>query len=144
MTFRPGLHLGKVVARDHDMPEESLPLPAVRQDIAFRIGSLAGLKAAEGFVHGDYQQRHLLHMPLVRIEDARRLSVIDVESSRPTRVLEEIDAENELLHEWFVSTAPKWQRPLAEEAYQDGFSAARAHAPSVLGDAIREALRDIS
>ena len=142
MTFRPGLYLGRAVTGNQDTAEESLPLSEVRKDIAYRLGSLAGLKAAEGFVHGDYQQRHLLHMPLVEVEDQRRLSVIDVESSCPSQAAK-VTKENEALRKWFMSTAPRWQRPSVEEAYQDGFSTAHAHAPLVLHDAIREAHRDI-
>ena len=76
MTFRPGHHLGKVLSSNYDRTD-SLPAVEVRQDVAYRIGSLAGLKQVEGFVHGDYDQRHLLHTPLITPEDTRRLSIID-------------------------------------------------------------------
>lgn len=144
MTFRPGVHLGRVIVGDHDFKRDSLLRATLRNDIAFRLGSLAGLKTTEGFVHGDFQQRHLLENPLIVVDDPRRMSVIDVESSCPTREKKRLFAENNLMLDWFMKTVPKWQKRETNEAYHDGFSVGRTHAPKgVLRHAIREALLEV-
>lgn len=144
MTFCTGVTIGRAVVRDYDFREKSLGLNEVRHDIALRVGALAGLKSAEGLIHGDYQQRHLLYDPVLTqtVPPHARLSVIDVESSRLTAIPKKVADENESLHQWLMTTAPKRQAGSIEEAYQDGFSTGRAHAPRTAADIVREVRKE--
>ncbi len=145
MTFCPGVTIGRATIGDHSFRHESLPRNEVREDITFRVGALAGLKSVEGLVHGDYRQRHLLYDPLVVQSDSNRprLSVIDVESSK-LAASDEVAEEDAKLHRWLMLAVPTRQKDSTREAYLDGFSTGRSHAPGTIADIVREARREIN